>query len=125
MRLFIFLTALASLLLSAGECNKKPSSGQPMKGRLEVAGICMNYTIRLLDGTIDTSMIAANWTDEATNISYTNVFAPGNPCRLPATIKQGDEFYFSIDTSTQEECIICMAYYPTPPKKIFIKVVEK
>ena len=71
-------------------------------------------------------MVAASWTDENTGKTYKDAFALGNPCNFPATINQGDEFYFIIDsTKKQEQCIVCMAYYPTPPKKLFIKVVEK
>ena len=41
------------------------------------------------------------------------------------TIEQGDDFYFMIDTAQKQDCAVCMAYYPTPPKKLSIKVVEK
>ena len=95
------------------------------KGRLEIAGICMNYTIKLLEGEIDTSKITANWKDEVAGKSYTNVFALANPCTFPVSIKQGDEFYFYIDTSAGKGCITCMAYYPKPSKKLPITVIEK
>jgi hypothetical protein len=103
---------------------KKNVTGK-YKGRLEIKGICSNYTIKLLEGNIDTSKIAAKWTDEVTNKSYTNVFALGSPCRFPKNIEQGDEFYFTIDTSAEKGCIICLAYYPTPLKKLPIRVIEK
>ena len=95
------------------------------KARLETKAICMNYTLRLLEGDIDTSLITANWTDESTGKSYTNVFGLGSPCTFPPNIQQGDDFYFMIDSSTIKDCIVCMAYYPTPPRKLSIKVVEK
>lgn len=123
MRQYFFLTMLATILLSAGECKKKSDSVK-YKGRLEVAGICMNYTIGLLEGNPGTDKIAARWTDEVTQKEYTNVFRLGNPCDFPATIKQGDEFYFTIDSSKQKECMVCLAYYPTPDKALSIKVVE-
>jgi hypothetical protein len=81
----------------------------------------MNYTIRLIEGNIDTSLIMADWVDESTNIPYTNVFRLGNPCDFPASIKQGDEFYFSLFTGKGNQCAVCMAYYPTPPKAVSIK----
>ena len=84
----------------------------------------MNYTIKIVEGTIDTSKTEANWTDEVTQNQYTNVFRLGNPCDFPATIKQGDEFYFTIATSKDKECAVCMAYYPTPAKALSIKVVQ-
>jgi len=124
MKLFILLSALSSLLLSTGKCNKKDPDTN-YKARLEIAGICLNYTIKLLEGDIDTSKIESHWTDEMTGKSYTNVFALVNPCVLPKDIKQGDEFYFKIDTATKKECITCMAYYPKPSKKLSIVVIEK
>jgi len=36
------------------------------KGRLEIKGNCMNYTIKLLAGNINTSLIDSTWTDETT-----------------------------------------------------------
>ena len=85
----------------------------------------MNYTIKLLEGNIDTSRISSNWSDEVTGKSYKNVFALGNPCSFPSSIKQGDVFYFYLDTATEKGCITCMAYYPTPPNKLSIKIAEK
>ena len=112
------------ILIISGDCGKKNSSTEKYKGKLKIAALCMNYTIRLTEGTIDTSLIAGNWTDENTQKSYTNVFRLGNPCDFPASLKQGDEFYFRIDTTEGKQCAVCMAYYPTPPKKLSIKVVE-
>lgn len=95
------------------------------KARLETKAICMNYTLRLLEGDIDSSLIMASWIDESTGKSYTNVFGLQSPCTFPPNIQQGDDFYFMIDSSTIKDCIVCMAYYPTPPRKLSIKIVEK
>jgi hypothetical protein len=125
-RLFILLSLLTTLFLSASDCSKKKvSSSEQYKGKLEIAGICMNYTIRVLEGNVDTSLIEASWTDETTKKAYTNVFRLGNPCEFPSTIKQGDEFYFKIDSSQGKPCTVCMAYYPTPNKAVSIKVLDK
>ena len=112
-------------MVSAGDCNKKKDSGEVYKGRLEIKAICMNYTLKLIEGNIDTSKIVSNWTDESTKKTYSNVFALENPCNFPATIKQGDEFYFTIDTISTKPCIVCMAYYPVPGKKLSIKIINK
>ena len=125
MKLLILLPALAFLLLANSDCSHNKSGKTRYKGKLEIAGICMNYTIRLLEGEIDTSKITAEWTDETTNNHYHNVFGLGSRCNFPDSIKQGDEFYFVIDTTTNKDCIVCLAYYPTPPKKLSIKVVDK
>jgi len=124
MKLFLLLSALSILVLSASDCNDKKVS-EKYKGKLEIAGICMNYTIRITEGIIDTAKISASWTDEVTNKNYANVFRLGSPCDFSSTIKEGDEFYFVIDTAQPKECAVCMAYYPTPPRSLNIKVVEK
>jgi hypothetical protein len=143
MKLPVFLSCIFLLTVSARNCNnnssikneEKPDSSvaksadsasvKKYKGKLEIKAICMNYTLRLVEGNIDTTLISGNWMDETTHKSYQNVFALGNPCTFPATIEQGQDFNFVIDTaSPQKQCAVCMAYYPTPPKKLFIKVVE-
>lgn len=117
---FIFL-----LTVSAANCNKKEKSSNVFKGRLEIKAICMNYTVKLTEGNIDTSKIVTNWTDETTKRSYSKVFALENPCNFPDSIKQGDEFYFMIDTANTKPCMVCLAYYPVPGKKLPIKIVNK
>ncbi|MDZ4809670.1 MAG: hypothetical protein SGI96_15585 [Bacteroidota bacterium] len=124
MKKFIFLSALTTLLLSNTDCSVKKERAVKYKGKLEIAAICMNYTISVKEGTMNASDIVANWTDETTTKSYNNVFKLGNPCDFPASIKQGDEFYFTIDTAKGKDCAVCMAYYPTPQKAISIKVVQ-
>jgi hypothetical protein len=123
MKKLIVLPVLIALLLSNSDCSK--TNAVKYKGKLEIKGICMNYTIRMLEGNMDTTKISANWTDDVTGIHYVNVFGLGSPCNFPSTLKEGDEFYFSIDTKNEQGCAVCMAYYPTPPKKLSIIVVEK
>lgn len=126
MKKLLALFSLSTLLLSASTCGEKkgPSPDNKLKGRLEVQGICMNYTISLLDGKMDTSMLVAYWTDEVTRKPYKNVFRLSNPCDFPSSLKQGDEFYFTIDTAKDNPCVVCMAYYPTPYKAVKIKVLQ-
>lgn len=122
MKLFFLLTTVFLISVSAENCTKE-STEKTYKGRLEIAGICMNYTISVLEGNIDTSLIVADWTDDVTGKPYQNVFKLGSPCTFPATIKQGDEFYFVIDSSQAQNCAVCLAYYPTPKKILPIKIV--
>jgi hypothetical protein len=124
MKFFILFSAITILLISASDCGKK-TTDTVYKGRLEIKAICSNYTIGVVEGNIDTALIVANWTDENTGKAYKNVFKLDEPCNFPATINQGDEFYFKVDTSLPKGCIVCMAYYPVPPKKLQIVVVEK
>lgn len=125
MKLFIALSFLFLLTISAENCSRKKTE-TVYKGKLEVKALCMNYTISVEEGDIDPSLVEASWTDETTNKTYTNAFRLDSPCNFPASIKEADEFYFKIDTATvTEQCAVCMAYYPTPAKKLRIKVVEK
>ncbi len=120
---FLLLSTLATLLLSTSECTNK-AGNKKYKGKLEIAGICMNYTISVVNGDMDSSLVEADWTDMNGNKSYKNVFALGSPCTFPDTIKQGDEFWFTIDTTGQQSCAVCDAWYPRPAKSIRIKVTE-
>lgn len=110
-------------LLSSATCNKAAKNSTCFKGRLEIKGICSNYTIRLLEGNIDTSMVTSVWVDENTGRTYSNVFGLSNPCIFDKELKEGDEFYFKVVTDAKTDCAVCMAYYPTPPKKLTIKVL--
>lgn len=122
MKKFILLSVLATIVLSSGDCNTNKTAGR-YKGRLEVKALCMNYTISVIEGDIDTSLVVHEWTDETTGKTYKNAFRLGSPCTFPQTINAGDEFYFTIDSSAVQNCAVCMAYYPTPSKKLPIKVV--
>ena len=122
---FILYIAIVFAALGLTNCSsQKVPSTTCFKGRLEVKGICSNYTIKLAEGSIDTARIAAEWKDETTGKSYINVFGLSSPCSFPSTINAGDEFYFVLDTAKQN-WPVCMAYYPTPSKKLSIKVLDK
>ena len=124
MKLFVLLSALL-ILTTADKCGDNKSSNENVyKAKLEIKGICMNYTFRLLEGKLDTSMINSTWTDENTGKTYKNVFGFVNPCDFPSPIQQGDEFSFIIDSTDSRQCAVCLAYYPTPPKKLWIKVIN-
>ncbi len=128
MKWFFFLSGIFLLTISAENCKRKDknnkSFSEVFKGKLEIKAICMNYTIRVLDN-IDTLNVVTQWTDETTKKSYKNVFALANPCNFPDSIKQGDEFYFVIDAISTKPCMVCLAYYPIPGKKLPIKIVNK
>jgi hypothetical protein len=122
MKLFSFIPVVFVLAFTMNKCkNKKEST--VYKGRLEVKGMCMNYTIKLLEGNLDTSMIVPEWKNEVTGKTHTNVFALGSVCSFPSTINEGDDFYFTIDSAYVSNCAVCLAYYPKPQKRIAIKVM--
>ncbi len=128
LKLSVILSGIFLLTVAAENCNGKKLSENDnrLKGRLEIKALCMNYTISLVSGTLSEDQMVANWTDESTGKTYKNVFGLGSPCTFPADIQEGDEFYFTIDDSnTKDECAVCMAYYPTPDKRLRIKVLPK
>ena len=124
MKLYSLLPFLFLLVLTTNKCKNKNEPGV-YKARLEIKGMCMNYTIGLLEGKLDTSQFVSEWKNEATGKTYNNVFALGSVCGFPATINEGDEFYFKIDSAYVGNCAVCMAYYPKPQKSLAIKVVNK
>ena len=123
MKLFL-IGIVAALPFFNQQCKKNKASTTCFKGRLEVKGMCSNYTIKLVEGNLDTTKIVANWKNEVTGKTYSNVFALGSPCSFPATLNEGDEFYFTLDAPVQN-CAVCMAFYPKPQKSLSIKVLEK
>ena len=74
MKILFIISGLIVATTSKDGCKKNKSGDNTYKGRLEIKGICMNYTIKVLEGNIDTSLVASSWTDEMTGKSYTNVF---------------------------------------------------
>lgn len=123
MKIAIGCLLLLAALTKPACHSKKAAISHCYKGRLEIKSLCMNYTIKVLDGNIDTALVAAQWRDGSTGKTYTNVFGLASRCNFPSTIKEGDEFYFAIDSTSVQDCAVCMAYYPTPEKKLSIKVL--
>lgn len=116
---FIFLLAL--FFCNVIGC-RKTDVGPVYTGRLEIDGICGNYTIKALNGGLDTTQVQANWTDPITQIAYSNVFGLSNPCDFPDSLQPGDTFEFRLLAPTSG-CIQCLAFYPTPAKSLSIQVL--
>jgi hypothetical protein len=116
---------IAACLLFLGCKSHEIAPQNCFKGRLAVKGICLNYTIQLTSGTLDTSKIVSNWVDPVSGKSYVNAFSLVNPCVLNENIKEGDEFYFKLETvNSLDLCMQCKAYYPTPPKALAITLCK-
>lgn len=121
--LLIGMLAVSAMLQQ--KCNKESMvAAECFKGRLEVKGMCANYTIALLEGDMDPSKIVASWTDENTGKTYKNVFALGSACSFPDAIQEGQEFYFVLGAADQN-CAVCQAFYPKPAKALSIQVLDK
>lgn len=126
MKNIISLFTLVILLSSATCKERRANPANCYKGRLEIKGQCMNYTIKLLEGNMDTAYYQPRWTNEFTGLTYENVFRLSSLCSFPGNIEEGQEFYFIIPPAPPvEKCNVCMAYFPTPNKSVFIKVVDK
>jgi hypothetical protein len=119
MKALLFIPAL--VLYSYNSCNHKHENATVLTGKLEIKAMCMNYTISVMRGNLDTSMIVNDWTDQNTGKKYHNVFRLGNPCDFPEKIQEGDLFEFTIGPK-ERNCAVCMVYYPTPSKSLNIKV---
>jgi hypothetical protein len=117
---YSLFSILVSMILTNKNCSGNVAKDECFKGRLEIKGICSNYTISVIEGKIDTSLTLATWVDEQTGKSYRNVFALDNSCSFPTEIAAGEEFYFTIKKDRDKDCNVCMAYYPVPEKRLTI-----
>jgi hypothetical protein len=96
------------------------------KGKLVSTGICMNYVIQITEGDIDKSLYEISWQNPVNNIIYQNVFGLASICTFPSTIKEGDEFYFTIQKNPLvQTCTQCQAYSPIPSKRLNIEICNK
>ena len=128
MKLFIWILLLSSFSFTEKGCRNKKKSAEPAncyKGRLEIRANCLNYTISIVSPLRDTSLVNPSWTDENTGKIYKNAFALGSKCNFPDSIKQGNEFYFVIDSSARQDCAVCLMYYPVPTKQLPIRVIKE
>jgi len=117
---------VAFFILLNISCNKSNNTSVAcFKGKLVLKGICMNYVIQITEGDVDKALYESSWQNPLTNTTYQNVFGLASTCTFPATIKEGDEFYFSISKNPiVPACADCMAYSPTPSKKIYIEICK-
>ena len=118
---------LAFFVLLNISCNKSNDTIQNcFKGKLVLKGLCMNYVIQIIEGDVDKALYESSWQNPSTKTTYQNIFGLGSICTFPSTINEGDEFYFSIPKSSiVQTCAQCMAYSPTPSKKISIEICNK
>ena len=90
-----------------------------------VKELCSHYVVEVIEGTVDTSLVENNWRDEKRQKTFDKVFTVGNKCTFPSDLKEGDEFVFTIDSNPPaQNCMVCMAFYPTPGKINPIKLQQ-
>jgi len=118
----IFLLAAA---LGCTSTNKMNSGA--LTGKLVVSELCGHYVVQIISGKIDTAKIAANWHDDKRNTTYGQAVAVANPCSFEKSgIKEGDTFTFTPGSeAAKENCMQCMAYYPTPSQSLQIENIKK
>ena len=124
------LVSLSLLLVMAGsayQCNNKMvAADSVLKGKLVISEICSHFVIQVTSGKLDTAFVTNGWKDDKRNKTYDNVFTVSNRCGFAdMKLKEGDEFEFIIDKNPPpENCLVCMAFYPTPPKRNAIKLSQ-
>jgi hypothetical protein len=120
------IKVLAVLLVFISSCayTCKQSGGSKLRGKLVIKELCSHYVVQVINGTVDTSEVMNNWRDEKRQQTYNKVFTLSNRCTFPATIKEGEEFDFTFDSlPAVQNCAVCKAYYPTPPRLHAIKIL--
>ena len=112
----IFIILLA---LSLQMCATRPQTKQRgcFKGKLVKRGICGQRVIQLLSEPSAGIAFAVNWTDSLSGKQYAKVFSVGNTCDFPVSVKEGDEFSFTLTNIPAPDCIQCYAYTPVPAEK--------
>jgi len=129
---FVLLSVFVFLSCTKESNDSKINPNGCIKGKLVLKGICMNYVIEVVSGTIDSSLIESNWENPLTHDVYKNVFGLASICNFPPTLNEGDEFYFTIfnfmgipEDFPPQDCVQCQAYSPIPAKRLFIDICAK
>ena len=126
MKKIILFPILVFIVCSSHDCNRKSNSGN-LIGKLVIKELCSHYVVQVIGGEVDSSKVVDGWKDEKRNVSFNKVFTVANRCDFPANdLKEGEEFEFVFDANPAvQTCMVCMAYYPTPPKANSIKILRK
>ena len=110
------LWLLCIILIVFQMCAPKPQSTIPVcfAGKLVKRGVCGLRVIQLLSTPGKVVLYAENWTDTLTRQKYQRVFTVGNSCDFPASIKENEEFTFSVTTVKGSICVQCYEYTASP-----------
>jgi hypothetical protein len=121
MNRIILFSFIILIFCSAYECNRSKSGN--LKGKLVIKELCSHYVVQVIEGGVDSSQVTNNWKDEKRQATFDKVFTVANKCDFPADLIEGAEFEFSFDPNpSPQDCMVCMAYYSTPPKAKAIKI---
>lgn len=113
--------------LSCKSTPVKSKTGTPLTGKLVISEICNHYVVALVAGKMDSALLTEKFQDEKRKSDYSLVFTVESKCSFAETgIREGDIFTFELaPASYKEDCMVCMAYYPTPPSRLNIVKVKK
>ncbi len=128
MNKLFFALCISLVALTAYQCNNRIAAvNGVLKGKLVIKEICSHYVVQVLNAKLDTSLVSNGWRDDKRNKTYDNVFTVSNRCGFGTVgLNEGDEFEFSFDKNPPaEDCVVCMAFYPTPEKKNAVTVVRR
>lgn len=125
-------TLLVSLLLTitCWSCKSTAVQNQPvapLTGKLVISEICNHYVVALVSGKLDPAVLTVKFHDEKRKSEFSNVFTVESRCSFAeAGISEGVLFTFELAPANyNEDCMVCMAYYPTPPTRLSIINVKK
>jgi hypothetical protein len=90
--------------------------------RLEKIERCGQRIVSILSEDKTGLNYAPNWTHPVTKESYQNVFAVGNICDFPSSIKENETFKFVRVEKGTNGCVTCLILAPTPAEKMNIKI---
>ena len=120
----VAVAIVLSVIFSKHGCNKNTTSNT-FRGKLVIKEQCSHYVVQVLSARIDSSLVTNEWRDEKRNLTFSNVFSVSNRCSFPSTLEEGATFDFTLVANPQtEDCVVCLAYYPTPPKRNAIRVTS-
>ena len=108
-------------------CIQIPNSGTNNNQRIKAKVIritCATTVIQILDNAHYS--LGETWTIEGTTNTYEHVAVVSNKCELPASLNEGDEFFFKVisESDARKDCVVCMMYDYPPSNGIFLKVVN-
>jgi hypothetical protein len=118
MKLFTTLFLIPFLVItSSNGCEKKLAESKQQFEVKVIATLC-TYTIVEVQ-TPEFHQLGTEWEQ------YKHVFTVGNPCDLPAGLKEGDIFKcYLLENPIIGQCASCRAFMETPSLSRNIKVVQ-
>lgn len=125
----ICMTALlVNLALSACKSSsQKQTTAASLTGKLVISEICNHLVVAVESGEVNSDWVTTSYKDEKRGTTFDRVFTVENSCSfIKSGLKEGDRFSFDIPAKPEPDtCMVCMAYYPTPPTKLSVTNIRK